>query len=512
MDFILELGETIWSSLIQWIPSVLLALVVLLAGWVVSKAIAGLVGRLVRRATRSERVKDLMEPGDEEGFAIDQGVSLGVFYLLMIVTLVFVFDILGVVLITGPLLAMVREFSLAVPSLIKALLILLAAWVVATVVRGLLGRILSLDSLAKLFIRLGVAEDEEAVARMTRGAGNLAFYLILLLFVPAILAALDLQGLVSPVEGLVAQALAFLPRLAAAAATALIGYLAARVVQTIVTRFLAGIGADGLVKRLGMDSVFQKTTLSRAVGTVAFVLILIPAAISALDSLGVEALTRPAVEMLTTVLEMLPVFIGALIFLAAGLVLARWVGDLTASLLEGINLGGFLAKWGLLRDEVTDPPVHRVVGSIVAGLVGFLIVVQVFDILRLEILSDLMREILAYIPNVFVAVLILAVGYVVGGFVGRSLGAVLEKTDYPPLLARVAKYAIFVVAAAMALDQLGVAQSIVATGFTILLGALGLAAAIAAGLSVGLGATDTVQRWLHRRADEHMGGFDGGDD
>src|SRR5690606_28331464 len=121
-----------------------LALGVLLGGWLIAKAVSRLTSKLVRRITESGKVKDLVTvPKEVDDFGVDRVIGLGVFYLLMLAVVVIVLDILGARAVTAPLVAMLQELTLAVPSLLKALLILLAAWVLATLVRGLLVRALS---------------------------------------------------------------------------------------------------------------------------------------------------------------------------------------------------------------------------------------------------------------------------------------------------------------------------------------------------------------------------------
>lgn len=493
------LTGTFWLGILAFVPTVLLALAVLLVGWLIAKAVSRLCEKLVRRVTKTGKVKDLMTvQARVEEVGIDRAIGLGVYCLLMLAVVIIVLDILGARVVTAPLVAMLQELTLALPSLLKALLILLAAWVLATLVRGLLVRTLSTQPVSRALAGLKVTEDTDEHAQVVRSAGTLAYYLILILFLPAITGALQLDGLVAPLEAMASQALSYVPRLAAAGVTVLVGYMAARIVRSIVSRFLASIGTDTLPGRFGFGAVFQRVSLSQAIGTVAFVLILIPTAISALQSLGVTALTAPAISMLTAVLAMVPVTVGALLLLAAGIVLARWIGGLTATLVENVGLPRFLVTWGLLRDEETSPTVPAVVGGAVTGIVAFLVIIQVFELLQMRVLSELMRGVLAYIPHVFVAVLILAVGYAVGQFVGRSLQAILAKTAYPALLASLAKYAIFVLAAAMALEQLGVAAIIVSSAVIILLGAIGLAAAIAAGLAFGLGGREQAARWLDK--------------
>jgi small-conductance mechanosensitive channel len=196
--------------------------------------------------------------------------------------------------------------------------------------------------------------------------------------------------------------------------------------------------------------------------------------------------------MLTAVLNMVPNVVVALLLVAVGIALARWVGQFTAMLLEGTNTARFLAKWGLLKDEKAGAEIPALVGKVTSGIVIMLVMAEAFNVVKLTQMSAILEGLLAYIPNVLVAVAITATGYAVAGFAQRSLRPVLRSARYPMWLGSLAKYALLVLAGTMALEQLGVAESVVVNGFTIVLGSLGLAAAIA----LGLGSKDTVQSWL----------------
>ncbi|MGI6609201.1 MAG: mechanosensitive ion channel [Limnochordia bacterium] len=484
-----DLVFSLWETLASRLPSIVLAIIVLFVGWILARAIASVVGRLVHRLTGGVQGRGLVETGEKE--QIDRVVVRITYYLLMLFVLVQVFEILGVTAVREPFLAVTNQLALAVPNLVKAILILLAAWVIATILRSIVVRLLRLEKVGSFLDRTQAVAPEQK-AEWIASAGNLVYYLVLVVFLPALLGALQLEGLKEPFEQVTTQALSFLPGLAAAIATVLVGYVIAKIIRGIVTSFLASSGVDTLPERCGLGEVFAATPLSRSLGTIAFVLVLIPVAISALESLGLQAISGPAISMLTMVLNMIPSIAVAILLLAVGVAFARWVGQLTATLLERTNVTRFLARWGLLRDEKAGgADIPQIVGGVVSGITLLLILVEVFSIIRLEQLSVILGSILAYIPNAVVAVVILVAGYGVGQFAARSLAGILENTNYPVWMASVAKYAILVLAATMSLEQLGIAETIVVTAFSILLGSLGLAAAIA----IGLGSKDVVKEW-----------------
>lgn len=479
---------SLWDTVASLLPAIVLAIVVFFVGWVIARILSSLIGRLVHRLTHGVEGRGLVEAQERE--QIDLVVVRITYYLLMLFVLVQVFDILGVTAVKGPFLAMANQLALAVPNLVKAVLVLLAAWVVATILRSLTTRLLRVRGIVKFLDRLQ-AIDEEQREEWVRTASNLVYYLVLLVFLPAVLGALQLEGLQEPFEQVVTKALNFLPALVAAIATVLVGYVVAKIIRGIITSFLASTGVDKLPEKAGMGEVFRTTPLSHSLGTIVFVLILIPVIISALESLGLQAIAGPAVSMLTAVLNMVPRIAVAVLLLAVGVALARWVGELVAMLLERINIDGFLAEWGFVRDDKEGSGVAQTIGMVASGITMLLILVEVFDIIKLYQLSIILGSILAYIPNVVVAVLVLAAGYGVGQFAERSLAGILKNTGYPVWFAALAKYAILILAGTMSLEQLGIAETIVVTAFSIFLGSMGIAAAIA----VGLGTKDAVARW-----------------
>ena len=489
MDSFTNVLQTLWETVLSRLPAVIWAIVVLFVGWIVARIVSRVTTRIVRHLTQSAQVQE-----EQERYRVDEVAGRVAFWVVMVFVLVEFFEVLGVTAVTGPFLSVANEFALAVPNLVKTVLILLSAWVLATLLRRLSIRALSSNTATRVLDELDVIDGESDKAALVKTAGNVVYYLVLLMFLPAVFSALQLEGLQGPLEQVVAQGLGFLPRLIAATVTVAVGYVLARIVRSITSAFLASVGADALPAKVGMEQVFQNVPLSRSLGTIAFVLVFLPILISGLESLGVEAISGPAISMLTLVLNMVPSIAVAVLLFAAGLALARWVGRFTTTLLENINAARFLVKWGLLRDEKTEPSVESIVGKVVTGILMLLVLIEVFDVLRLSELSFVLLSILAYVPRAVLAVAILATGFAVGRFLRRTLQPVLERSAYPVWLSGLAQYAVVVLASMMALEQLGVARVIVVNGFSILLGSLGLAAAIA----VGLGSKDWVARKLER--------------
>ena len=94
--------------------------------------------------------------------------------------------------------------------------------------------------------------------------GDVVYWLVFLLFLPAVLGTLALGGLLAPVQVLVGRLLGFLPNLLGAALILIVGWFIANLVRKIVTNLLAAAGADGAADRMGLRQVLGSMTVSRS--------------------------------------------------------------------------------------------------------------------------------------------------------------------------------------------------------------------------------------------------------
>ena len=126
---------------------------------------------------------------------------------------------------------------------------------------------------------------------------------------------------------------------------------------------------------------------------------------------------------------------------------------------------------------------------------AFLLVPAV-DALGLTAVSSLLTTLVAYIPNVFVAILVLFLGTLAATFVSDIVRGATASTNVgnPNVFASIARYAIMGFAALIALEQLQIAPALLNILFTAIVGAMALAFALA----FGLGGRETAQRLLSR--------------
>ncbi|MBT8395321.1 MAG: mechanosensitive ion channel [Gemmatimonadetes bacterium] len=490
-----ETSAQIWESVGGFLPNLLGALAILIGGWFVARILGAVVRGALKRVKLDNRLSKSLFPGAGEDFQVERAAGKSVFYLVMLFVLVAFFQALGLELITEPLNALLTQLSEFAPRLLGALGLLVVAWLVATVLRRLVAGGLSA---ARFDERLGeTTEGPTGDGSLSHTLAEAVYWLVFLLFLPAILGALAVEGLLAPVEGMADQILGFLPNLFGAAVILAVGWFVARLVQRIVSNLLAAAGADSLPERIGWKSAPDAMGLSRLVGILVYVLILVPVVISSLNALQMDAITGPASAMLESILGSIPgLFAGGLVLVIA-FVVGKLVSGLIATLLESAGFDGIPTRLGFKEAGLPG-------GRSLSGLVGSLVLLAIMTFAAIEASNMVGFQALGEIFNQFV----FFAGQVVLGLIVFGIGLWLANLAHSAvmasgasqakLLALAARVSILVLAGAMGLRQMGVGEQIIELAFGLLLGAIAVAVALAFGLGARDVAGDQVRSWFGR--------------
>ena len=471
------------------------AVLVLVIGWLVAKWIAGLVRKLLGRTNIDNRVANWAGDGDVP--KVEEGIAKIIFYLLMLFVLVAFFEVLGLAIITEPLNALLNTVFAYVPSLLAAGVLIIAAWLVATILRGLTKRILQTANVDK---RLGDDVDPDKMS-VSKALSDAVYWLIWLIFLPPILGALGLQSLVEPLTGMLDDIMGFLPNLFAAIILLVVGWFVARILQRIVTGFLSAIGADEFSDRIGLGKMLGKQNLSGLIGLIVFVLVLIPIIISALDALGLNSLTQPLSNMLDTIFTAIPAVLAAAVVLVVAYIIARLVADLVASVLEGIGFDKIMVTLGLSKEATTGKNTpSNIVGYLVLVAIMLLAVMAATSLINIPELTQIVGLFIAFAWRIIIGLIIFGFGLWLASLVGKAV----EASDWPNknLASMFARIAVIALATAMSLSQMGLADSIINLAFGLTLGAIAFAVALAFGLGGREVAGKELESWVNDFHDE----------
>ncbi len=478
----------------QYVPNLLGAIGILVVGWLLSLAIAGLVRRAVNRATSRRKL-----PKDAEGAvkAIPLGTWIGraVFYTLMIFVLAGAFQMLQLRALAGPLDTMLQQITAFLPKLVGAGVLLLLAWGIGTILRLIVTK-----GLARTSLDEKIAEDAglDTQKPLSKTLGDIVFWLPLLLFLPAVLGVLELQGLVAPIQTMFDGLLGALPNLLGAGLILLIGWFVAKIVRQIVSALLAAAGADRLGANVGMGPDAGPRRLSAVVGLLIYALILIPATIAALDALRIEAISRPAMTMLNQLMAAVPALFGAAIVLGVAFLVGKVISSLVTNILAGVGFDQLIGKLGLRVEagEGGNTP-SQIAGYLTVVAIMLLAAIEAAGLLGFGALSELATNFFAFGARLLLALVIFGVGLYLANLAHRAIPR--GEGRWGGLTASAARIAILVLATAMALQQTGVAQEIVTLAFGVVLGAIALAGAIAFGIGARDVAGRAVEGWFESK-------------
>jgi hypothetical protein len=216
-----------------------------------------------------------------------------------------------------------------------------------------------------------------------------------------------------------------------------------------------------------------------------------------------EAITISLLGMWGSFVNFIPSFIGALIVFMTGWVVASALGRIIEKIIKTIKIDDAFKSigWGSwLSDMGLNASIGAFLGGIVRWFLVLVFLMAATDILQLNQVTAFLNNILIYIPNVVVAVIILAIVFLVGNLVynlvkGSTRAAgVMSAT----LLATISKWSIIIFGVLAALLQLGIAESLVNTIFMGIVAML----ALAGGLAFGLGGRDEAAMLLRKLREE----------
>ena len=469
------------------------AVAVLVVGWLIA-IVARAVTRWGLRRTGLDRRLSSMSEGDG-AVNLTSWISRAVYYLILLLVLVIVLQQLQLTIAAESIQIFLGEIFRFLPSIFWAGVLLLLAWISATVLKFLIIRGLKTAKLDDWLTKQAEMETPDA-SSVSETLGNVVYWLVFLVFLPGIIGVLGVQGLLEPVQGVVDEILRALPRIFEAGIILLIGWIVARIVRQVVTNLLAGAGLDAFGDRWGVQDALGTRKLSSVIGTVVYVLILIPVAIAALDELEIDAVSQPAAEVLTTVLAALPAFFGALLLLGVAYFVARAVSGFVTNALTGIGFDNVLSRIGMGSAEgAAGQTPSQIVGYVSWLAIMLFAVIEASNLLGFGIVADLFSQFLVVAGGLVAGVVIFGLGLYFAGIADRVIRGTGGSQAH--LLAPVARVAIIVFSSALALRQTGIAQDIVNLAFGIVLGAIGVAAALAFGLGGRDVAAKEIEKWLN---------------
>ncbi len=480
MDFS-AIGGSLQAALGEHLLRILGAVILLIIGWIV----AVIVRAGVRRGLGMARLNARVAETTEQKVDLESGVAAGVFWLIILITLIGVFNSLNLALASGPFEVLVNQIAGYVPHLVAGTVLVLVAVLAATALRAIVNRVLDVTGLDEKI------SSGAGMAPMRKSVGNMLFWLVILLFLPAILDAYNLSGLLDPVKAMVSKALEMLPNVFAAFVIGFAGWLIGKVLAGLVTNILVAAGADQAAHRLGLDIDVR---VSQVVGTLVLIFVFIPALIAALDALRIEAIARPATDMLGKLLAAVPNIVAAALILSVTYYVAKFAAGLLARLLTGIGFDALPEKLGLAGVLGSGVQPARLVSMLVLFFAMLFATVEAANRLEFTQVRDVVTLFVKFGGDVLLGAVILTVGFWLANVAHNAIRR--ADTTRSEVLAKIARFAILGLVIAMGLRAMGIADDIVNLAFLLTFGAVAVAVALSFGFGGREAAGRQMEYWL----------------
>jgi len=206
-----------------------------------------------------------------------------------------------------------------------------------------------------------------------------------------------------------------------------------------------------------------------------------------------NTLTVTLNDALYTVVTFLPRFLSGLIVLLIGVILGAFLKQVIIQLFGYLKLGNILKRYGVPESK-GGADWALILGELVRWFVILLFFVPVAEMWGLSGFTRILNNLLLFLPNVFIAVIFLMVGFVVAKLVHDLVRASMQgiSPDSAKTVARVARWAVIVFVSLVVLNQLGIASDLI----RILFSGVVAMVAVAGGLAFGLGGKDVARELL----------------
>ena len=387
------------------------------------------------------------------------------------------------------------------PRILIAILILVATWIVARAVKWILQKAIDRTPALRKHTTGG---PKETVGHQL---GTIAKLIIWLVGIMAALQFLGFPQILAPINELVTEIFAFLPRLIGAGLIFFVGLILAKIVRQLAETALVAVNVDGLLARIGIgdtsgtvrtdpDSVppgtapgATRASIARAVGILLYALIIIPIAIGALQVLGIEAISGPATAMLNEILAAIPRVLAAALWIGIAFIAARFLKTIIEAILPPTGFDQAIQSTGVLPANASP---SRIVANIAMIAVILAASIEALRQVGGDDLAIFLAQVTALGSKVIFGTLIIVVGIFLSNIIAKLVGSGTGEGGYAQTIVR---YAIIALFTAIGLTFMGLADQIVMLAFGLILGSAAIACALAFGLGGRVFAARALDRW-----------------
>jgi hypothetical protein len=348
-----------------------------------------------------------------------------------------------------------------------AIVVLCIGLIVADLVRGLVVRLVNGSGLTQK-LSLGAEGMRPDIA-----IGKLVYYLLVLMVLMIVLEMMGVSNVLEPLKNMASKFFAFIPNVIAASIIGYVGYILA----TLGSNFV-GMSSNFVQPLMSKANISTEINLVKILKQIVFIFIFIPVLIAALDALKITAISEPAKNMLNTFINAIPNIIAAVVLITVFYIGGKYLSTLLRDLLTSLNADELGRKLGLTDLFGADFSIAKTASNFLFAFIVLGGAMAGMEKLGLSQLSGIMTSILHVCGKIA-----LGLGIIVAGtFASNQIFNALAKNDDSRFMASIARVAAMSLFIAMGLRAMGIANDIVSLAFTLLIGSVAVAIAVAFGM------------------------------
>jgi len=213
-------------------------------------------------------------------------------------------------------------------------------------------------------------------------------------------------------------------------------------------------------------------------------------------------LTKPVIDSLSEfgkeVIGFIPNLVGALLLLLVGKFVALGIKKALIKVLQILKLEVVSKKIGLeqgLKSLGLKIKISEIFGVLAYWIIYLVFILAAVEALGVKTISDIVQKLIAYLPNVIAALLIMLIGIAVANFLEK----IVKHFKYGKILGKITYFVIIVLVSVSALEQIGIEVSFFTDNVQILMAGVALAFGIAFGLGTKDRAGEFVDHFLDKK-------------
>lgn len=317
-----------------------------------------------------------------------------------------------------------NQYESSVLLFLVAVLYLIGFYIAARILKSVLHRVLLKTQIDNQFTKtVGLKESFpiEKVISVT------AFWIVMGFGLLTFFDKLDLPSVTQPLNALLTEIFAYLPKIGAAAGLLVIAWILASLLEKGIAKASTAAKLDERLNSLDEEDN-NNLSVSKSFSRAGYWLVFLLFLPMVLGVLQMESLVTPLQDMFAKLFSYLPNIISALLIFAVGYFVARLVKQVVSSLLAASGADKFSERTGL------ETKVSELVGTITYTFILLLVIVQSLDALKIAAISQpaesMIQMIFAAIPGILASILVIGISYYVGKLIAHLVTDLLTAAGF----------------------------------------------------------------------------------